>query len=1081
MSPASKILSKNLSNGADYITANINDNLSVPDIHTKVEQTANITAGDNSKSQTKVRLYEKKKEQIQKAEEKLKAEKQKELYEKRQNAPSALRNHLKNIDNQIKENSKSSSDSLASRSSESYLIAKQSSPERDLTKAHSTTEQPSWAQTKLRKVFDDPISSSPTAMSLGKVASSRRDSSSCAEEKQSRESSPGSPVLMQQVTSRTMEDRQYRASRSVTKSSTNLEAESGKQQLVSGLLKSLANIRQRPPSANTASPTSPPPSPKLPSGAPPFSKLSAAQRATSPVPTATNGLSFGQPLNSMTPAQPVLTSTPLQAKTNDVKMQAPAKTVAPAPQKEQAKSVARIKTVIKSTPANPATPKIQPSAVVPVSTTSALSAKSKVTNGSVSPSESLAKPVASMNATETASPHRGSSKKSNVTSGSSPSHSASSAKSNVSKITPESSLSRSSSPKSNISNASKITLESSPSHSASSVKSSVSKNTLESSLSRSSSPKSNISNASKITLESSPSHSASSAKSSVSKITSESSLSRSSSPKSNISNASKITSESSPSHSASSAKSSVSKITSESSLSRSSSPKSNISNASKITSESSPSPPVSSTKSNVSKITLESSPSHSVSPAKSNVTKFTSETSLSRSSSPKSNISNVSKITSESSPSHSASSTRSNLSKITAPPQITSPTKSALSKATVDTASISTSTTNKLSMTKDDKPQSLLERIEQYSKVAAGVEKPPSEPSPIREIILSHNDSDKQDRRSSLKQNELTTTPATTCIAVKKPLASESTKERNTVSRHIATPKKVGNKPETVCMPAPVVKTFNKDGHAPSKAEITKSVKQPSLGSYSVSQTQPNKSSMTVPNPKRLGKEVENTNSTTNTNAVSTSGVFSTGLTKLHPAHYTPKSSDSSPNSNLVSPNTATVQSLDMRVNPIPKPKRQKAGLIPNVTKENKENPAESKPNHSNGANFHKTSGALSERQDTGDDSKTEWQLEAERRIAARKGKYIDPETHITRFVLPDSATRLDNEKNGDANQNTRPVGLKKISVAQSCTFNFDDSLNSNTSLDFPYRKHIMPKQDLDSLEWSNPKVSFFSISFIFV
>ncbi|CAE1329484.1 MICAL-like protein 2,MICAL-like protein 1 [Acanthosepion pharaonis] len=663
---------------------------------------------------------------------------------------------------------------------------------------------------------------SPTTLSLEKERSSRKDFS---EEKQSRESSPGSPVLMMQVTSRTMEDKQHRASKSVTKSSTSLEAESGKQQVVSGLLKSLANIRQRQDTANTPSPTSSPPPPKTPSGPPHFSKLSTAQSTSSPMPVVTNSLPFSQPLNSLpsTPGQTLLKSTPLLDKTKDVKLLPPTDTHAN--QKDKSRSVARIKTVITSSPTNPAIPlKTQPLTTELASTTSALSRNSNVTNESASVPDSLTKPKASKKTTEVSPLCFVSSTKTNTTSKNSPSHPASLSKSNVSKVDSQSSSSRSASPKSKVS---QISSESSSSRSASPAKSKVSQISSESSSSRSASP----------------------AKSKVSQISSESSSSRSASPaKSKVS---QISSESSSSHSASPAKAKVSQITSESSSSRSASP----------------------AKSKVSKITSESSSSRSASPAKSK----------------------VSQIANESSSSQSVSSARSNLSKITAPPL---QTDSSAKLTTLVTSSVNTHTTDKLSMTKDNRPQSILERIEQYSKVAAGVEKPLSEQSPKREIIL--------------------------------------------------------------------------------------------------------------------------------------------------------------------------VPTLDMRVNPIPKPKRQKPGLIPNTTRENKENPIESNLSHNNFTNSHKTNGALSERQDTGDTSKTEWQLEAERRMAARKGKYVDPETRITRFVLPDTTTQLENEKNGDGNQNRH--GLKKISVTSNLTFNFDDSLNSNTSLDFPYRKQVLPKQDLDSLEWSNPK-----------
>lgn len=836
LSPTGKILSKNHLNGVSGVTAASND---IPPASQR--QTMNETPNS-----TKVRLYEKRKEQIQKAEEQARADKQreKELYEKRQHTPLALRNHLKNIENQSRENSQSSSDSSVSKSPQ--IFSKQPPVE-------NTTEQPSWAQTKLRKVFNN--FSSNSSAGLGKEVSIQGGCST--EDKRSRESSPGSPVLMEQVTSRTMEAKQYHASKTVTKSSTSLEAESGKQQLVSGLLKSLATVRQRQTSAG--SPSSSPPPPKSPSGPPPprspsgfhsFSKSSA--------PSATNNFPFNQPLNSLTPAagQPISTSTPLQAKSMGVKLETP-------------RSVARIKTVITSTPKNPVMQQ----------------------------------------------------------------------KTQISSVVAETSKS-------------KILDENLPSSSASLNKSS----------------------------------------------------------------------------------------------------------ASKIASESSPSPSVSPAKSNISKIALENSPSRSASPAKSNVSKIASESSPSRSTSPAK--SNISKISSENSLSRSASPAKSSISKITTDTSLPSVTSSVRSKTNItlknDLPSSLSKTTAITTTAKDERNQSILERIEQYSKVAAGVEKPPSESSPKREIILANNHQDKHEQRQSpLKKNAFTMSTAITTIAVKKPLASESTKERNTVTRHnasLTTPKQKDDKLDSVCIPPAVVKTYPaKNGHTPAKTGITKDLQQPSSESTPTGKMFP-----TASDQKRLpAVKPDKTSSSSDTGV----NVLSVGLTKLHPAHYAPKVSAPSP-STSASSSTYVGQSIETRVNPIPKPRRQKPGLIVNPTKENKENPVESKPSPSNGVTSHKTTVALSERQDTGDATKTEWQLEAERRIAARKGKYIDPETNLTRFILPNSSK---DEINGETNKD-----LKKISPASNWTLCADDSLSSNTSLDFPYRKQIVPKQDLDSLECSN-------------
>ncbi|GAB1608500.1 MICAL-like protein 2 [Argonauta hians] len=157
----------------------------------------------------------------------------------------------------------------------------------------------------------------------------------------------------------------------------------------------------------------------------------------------------------------------------------------------------------------------------------------------------------------------------------------------------------------------------------------------------------------------------------------------------------------------------------------------------------------------------------------------------------------------------------------------------------------------------------------------------------------------------------------------------------------------------------------------------------------------------------------------TNDTSSKESGVI---CTKLHMGHISTAKKGSS--------NNVAFMPTDDRVNPIPKPNRM---YREEISKENKENPSQFKNNTEHLVNTDVNQNVDGHLIRKVNEVKTDWQLEAKRRIAARNNTYIDPEVYP--FKSSDQ-TKMRSVMNEDVD--TAPTNKKRIPVTRTWTFSVD-------------------------------------------
>ncbi|XP_014773587.1 MICAL-like protein 2 isoform X2 [Octopus bimaculoides] len=217
--------------------------------------------------------------------------------------------------------------------------------------------------------------------------------------------------------------------------------------------------------------------------------------------------------------------------------------------------------------------------------------------------------------------------------------------------------------------------------------------------------------------------------------------------------------------------------------------------------------------------------------------------------------------------------------------------------------------------------------------------------------------------------------------------------------------------------------------------EISKTVKPNALSESAadIHSTHSAGKSLVKPRGKHLGNDDANSPA---------SGVITT---KLHPGHMSPA-------------NKGSLTIIDDRVNPIPKPRREKIGLRTETAKENKENPSALKTIPEA---FERIETPHSE-QNTKTEVKTEWQLEAERRIATRKVEgYVDPE--VKHLNVNNNRISQNSQSNGDVNESVSTGQRRRIPVTRTFTFTINDTLPNQpeTSLKSDTKKKTFTSSEI--------------------
>ncbi|CAI9725125.1 MICAL 1 isoform X1 [Octopus vulgaris] len=276
---------------------------------------------------------------------------------------------------------------------------------------------------------------------------------------------------------------------------------------------------------------------------------------------------------------------------------------------------------------------------------------------------------------------------------------------------------------------------------------------------------------------------------------------------------------------------------------------------------------------------------------------------------------------------------------------------------------------------------SIQQRIKEYSKAAPGAAEQPT-------------DTKKPDDGAKSDKNNVPSFPLSTIMKNEQNLKPHQEINRGQVAMDI--PSSGG-----------ITAASSKNNY-----EISKPVKPNALSESAtdIHSTRSPEKSLVKPGGKHLGNDSNRP----------ASGVITT---KLHPGHVSPAIKGSS-------------DIIDNRVNPIPKPRREKIGLRTETAKENKENPSALK-----------TIPEAFERietphsgQNSKEEIKTEWQLEAERRIAARKVEgYVDPE--VKHLNVNNNKISQNGQSNGNVDESVSSGQRRRIPVTRTFTFTINDTL----------------------------------------